>query len=248
MVESMQALKETCQKSETEPIDSRAVRRISIYLTWFLLHTPITANKVTILFLAVGVLGSFFLAIGSYWYAIVGALCLGMHLVLDHVDGEVARYRKSSSWFGVFLEVSCHQIVHASIMAGITWGVYRHYSPDATVFVFGFSALAFSLIGRDLWSQLAVALVSHPSSAGVDRAVAPETLLDLATVKKGEMGKGFVKSINTVLFSSGGFLALLLVATVCYRMDTFLYFYGIALPIRYVLRVGRVYLRRNLAV
>ena len=67
MVEPVEELKKLCRPSHEEGLLSSFERAKSIYITWLLLHTPVTANQVTILSAIFGVAGSFLLAVGSYW-------------------------------------------------------------------------------------------------------------------------------------------------------------------------------------
>lgn len=102
MVEPIEELKRICRPTHEEDLLDVFERRRSIYLTWLLLHTPITANQTTILSAVFGITGALLLAIGSYWWAIVGALCLQMCLALDFVDGEIARYKKAVPYLVLF--------------------------------------------------------------------------------------------------------------------------------------------------
>ena len=50
---------------EPEPYDRYIVRHISIFFTWFLVRTPITANQVTLLQEIVGVAGAILIGFGE---------------------------------------------------------------------------------------------------------------------------------------------------------------------------------------
>ena len=86
-----------------------------------------------------GVIGGTLLAFGT-WYTFTGALLLHLSFVFDLVDGEVARYRKSESLTGIYLELLCHHIVNPLVLMGISFGVYNIFH-DPKVFIFGFSAI-----------------------------------------------------------------------------------------------------------
>ncbi len=68
-------------------------RPISYYLAIFFLYFNISANKVTLLFLFTGIIGSLLLAIGDYMMFIVGALLIELAIILDCVDGNIARVK-----------------------------------------------------------------------------------------------------------------------------------------------------------
>ncbi|MBU1706410.1 CDP-alcohol phosphatidyltransferase family protein, partial [bacterium] len=113
-MESIKELRKKIAKSEVDwhtPRHDVIVRRISIYFTWLLLHTPLSANQVTVLQIIVGVIGSLLLIPPNYGWNLLGILLLQFGYVLDCCDGEVARYRKQSSVGGVFLDLIGHEIV-----------------------------------------------------------------------------------------------------------------------------------------
>ncbi len=121
------------------------VRPISLYLTKGFLYTPITANQVTILMLAAGVAAGTLFVFGGRWCSIAGALSFMCSLLLDNVDGEVARYRKSSSLLGMYLDRLTHNIVYPYMFVGLSFGFYAD-SGDVRIFIFGFSASLFYLL------------------------------------------------------------------------------------------------------
>lgn len=77
------------------------MRFFSIYLTRFFIRWNWTPNQVTLLSLAMGLAGVYFLACG-HWA--VGLLGLNLWYLFDHVDGEIARYTGKSSLSGYFFD------------------------------------------------------------------------------------------------------------------------------------------------
>ena len=84
------------------------LRDLSPYITWMLLKTRISANGVTGLMILVGWSTAAALLIPGVWGALL-ALVLGQfQMLIDCCDGEVARWRKTSSPAGVFLDKVGH--------------------------------------------------------------------------------------------------------------------------------------------
>ena len=79
-------------------------RRISPYLTRILLKTPITANGVTWLMVATGAAAAFALLIPGLPGAVIAALLGQLQMLWDCSDGEVARWRRTTSPKGVFID------------------------------------------------------------------------------------------------------------------------------------------------
>lgn len=84
-------------------LTANVYRRISIYISWALIHTPITANQVTLSWLVSGTVGAGLIALGSERGVMAGALLIVLSALLDVIDGELARY-KGPSLRGAFFE------------------------------------------------------------------------------------------------------------------------------------------------
>lgn len=91
------------------------LRDISSYLTWVLLKTPISANGVTGLMILVGWSVAFSLLIPGIWGPILAVILGQLQMLVDCSDGEVARWRKTSSPAGVFLDKVGHYTTEALI-------------------------------------------------------------------------------------------------------------------------------------
>ena len=146
-MESIKELREIAAKSKTShyaPRHDVVVRRISIYFTWLILHTPLSANQVTVLQIIVGVIGSFLLIPASYTWNLLGILLLQFGYILDCCDGEVARYRKQSSVGGVFLDLIGHEIVIPFMYFGLALGEFLR-TGRFELLPLGFAVAFFSL-------------------------------------------------------------------------------------------------------
>jgi phosphatidylglycerophosphate synthase len=108
------------------------LRNISPYLTWMLLKTSISANGVTGLMILVGWSTAAALLIPGIWGALL-ALVLGqLQLLVDCCDGEVARWRRTSSPAGVFLDKVGHYSTEAliPIALGIRAAAWPFEAPE----------------------------------------------------------------------------------------------------------------------
>jgi len=94
-------------------------RRVSPYVTWALVRTPLSANAITILMGALGVLGAGFFAFRGLLWPVIGALLIQVYLILDCSDGEVARWRGTTGATGIFLDRLGHYAVEASLFAAM---------------------------------------------------------------------------------------------------------------------------------
>jgi len=126
-----------------EPLFDRLVaRRISIYLTWILIHTPVTANQVTASQLVVGAVGCVLLGTGDKLLGGIGVFCFHFAYILDCVDGEISRYRGTSSMTGAFFDDVCHTIFNSMMYAGIAFALHNA-SKSIIPTIFGYLAVMF---------------------------------------------------------------------------------------------------------
>ena len=126
MVESIGELRKICYDS---PYAYRVwynkyVSKLSIYVTWLLLHTKIEANHVTIIEYFLIFISSAFLFFGKLNYILIGIMIIQFSNLLDCVDGEIARYRKKSSLTGVSLENIYHELVSYFMFFPLAFGVF----------------------------------------------------------------------------------------------------------------------------
>jgi hypothetical protein len=125
-MESISQLKQITQ-SEKRAIQSARytlLRDLSIYVTWALLHTPISANQVTLLSIMFGLAGVALVALGSPLFGLLGCGLVWGYILLDKVDGEVARYRRAQSLRGILLDEIGHLMIKPLLFAGLAIHVY----------------------------------------------------------------------------------------------------------------------------
>lgn len=104
-------LREVCQppavrgrRNSEHWVADAYLRRLSPYLTRLLLRTPITANGVTWLMVATGAAAAFALLIPGLPGAFLAAILGQLQMLWDCSDGEVARWRQTTSPKGVFID------------------------------------------------------------------------------------------------------------------------------------------------
>ncbi len=99
-------------------------RHISIYITRALIGTRVTANQVSLVNIFIALAAASLLVFGG-WIAFVGALLLRfVWLVLDCVDGELARFRGSVSVRGQYLDRAGKFFVEPYIFIALGVGLY----------------------------------------------------------------------------------------------------------------------------
>jgi len=146
MTASIKEIRRICQASrETEFyqfgwFEGNFIRKVSPYFTKLFLKIRISANQVTFISLLVGIAAGIFLTFSSTRFWIIGALLLYLFLILDDVDGEVARYNKTASPRGAFWDTISGLFVWQFTLACASFGIYSALN-EIAVLVFGFSAI-----------------------------------------------------------------------------------------------------------
>ncbi|MFJ2570185.1 CDP-alcohol phosphatidyltransferase family protein [Streptomyces halstedii] len=95
------------------------MREISLRVDRHLVNTRITPNQLTYVMTVAGVLAAPALLVPGIWGALLGVLMVQLYLLLDCVDGEVARWKKQFSLGGVYLDRVGAYLCDAAVLVGL---------------------------------------------------------------------------------------------------------------------------------
>jgi phosphatidylglycerophosphate synthase len=95
------------------------MRRLSPYFTSLLLRTPLSPNAVTALMIPAGLGAALAVSFPGLGPAIAAVALAQLQLLLDCSDGEVARWRRSYSPKGIYLDQLAHYSTEASLAAAL---------------------------------------------------------------------------------------------------------------------------------
>lgn len=143
---------------------SLSIPIIKILLTW-----NVTANQVSIILLLIGLLGCILLTFGEYWLNIGGAFLLFLSIILDYVDGAVARAKKCVSLRGAYLERTTISVVNALSFFCISVGLYR-VSHESLIMIFGFCGSISAIFNKYFYCSREVVDLIHGSPTEKGRA------------------------------------------------------------------------------
>jgi phosphatidylglycerophosphate synthase len=149
-METISELRGICQKRKTQYYTSPWVsvyihRAVSIYFTRLFLMLGASANQATFTGVVLGIAGSTLLIFSQPGYWIISAFLLYLYVIIDHSDGEIARYRKSSSPVGRYYDDVCGMIVKLYCFACLSMGVYNAVSYDRVLMI-GLIVVIFSSV------------------------------------------------------------------------------------------------------
>jgi phosphatidylserine synthase len=100
------------------------LRRLSKPLTWLAVKVGATPNQVTIASFGIGLLAAYFFAQGDTRSLIIGALLLQLSIVVDCVDGELARYTRTFSELGAWLDAITDRVKEYVVFLGLAYGAF----------------------------------------------------------------------------------------------------------------------------
>lgn len=108
-----------------------------------LLYTPISANQVTVGWVIIGIFACFLLTVGNYTASLAGAFLIQLHIILDYVDGPIARIRGVSSLEskrGIYIERIGHDLIFTSFFYSISVGAVKAGCKPLAMLNLGFLA------------------------------------------------------------------------------------------------------------
>ena len=93
----------------------RIARPLALRVTWLAVRLGLSANQVTLIALVVGCLAAAAMAAGTCQGLVGAAVLLQIWYLLDHVDGQLARYTGTASLAGAFFDFVMHYVVHMAL-------------------------------------------------------------------------------------------------------------------------------------
>jgi len=100
------------------------LRRFSKLLTWVAVKIGATPNQVTIASFAIGLYAAYLFAQGDNWSILVGAVLLQVSIIVDCVDGELARYTRNFSELGAWLDAITDRVKEYAVFLGLAYGAF----------------------------------------------------------------------------------------------------------------------------
>lgn len=151
------------------------MRGLSAHVTRRVLPLPVSPNGWTVTMIAVGVAGAVVLAVPGVATAVLAALAIQVYLLLDCVDGEVARWRGMTSATGVYLDRLGHYAVEASLLVALGIRVDGGYGAVGGATLLGLVAALLAVLSKAETDLVVVARASSGLPTDHERSAAPGT-------------------------------------------------------------------------
>jgi hypothetical protein len=98
------------------------LRKFSKILTWVAVKIKATPNQVTLLSFAIGLYSAFCFSRGTFISILLGAILLQVSIIVDCVDGELARYTRQFSKLGAWLDAVTDRVKEYMVFMGLAYG------------------------------------------------------------------------------------------------------------------------------
>ncbi|MBC7362990.1 MAG: CDP-alcohol phosphatidyltransferase family protein [Candidatus Aminicenantes bacterium] len=135
-------------RKPTDGFISRNInRRVSLFLTRYLLKLAVTPIQISVVTFLIGLTSVVFIAMGRKWL-IPGAILFELASVIDGCDGENARLTYRVSKFGGAFDITADAITFVSFFAALPVGLFRTTGEQLWLYIGGlalFSMVAFYL-------------------------------------------------------------------------------------------------------
>lgn len=102
----------------------RVARPLALRVTWIVLPWGISAHAVTLAAFLTGLAAAAGFAQGGVGGWLIGAALLQIWYLLDHVDGQLARYYGTASLDGVALDYLMHHVLGLCLPLGVGYGLF----------------------------------------------------------------------------------------------------------------------------
>jgi phosphatidylglycerophosphate synthase len=102
------------------------LRKISKLFTWLAVRLKMTPNQVTLISFAIGLLSAYEFSKGNFWGIFAGAVLLQLSIIIDCVDGELARYTRQFSQLGAWLDAITDRIKEYLVFFALAYGAAKN--------------------------------------------------------------------------------------------------------------------------
>jgi phosphatidylglycerophosphate synthase len=121
----------------------------------------LTPNLVTTLANVAKIAGAVLIVIDHHEHVIAAAILLQVGLLLDHLDGTIARYRRCGTTFGAFYDKVSDAVTWLAITGAIGWAAYRDHGDVLMPIAALGSAYALLVLGYMKWIVAAASAVAR---------------------------------------------------------------------------------------
>ena len=143
----------------------------------------ITPWELTVLSLFIRIWGAVFIALGEGNASLWGVFLIQFGVVMDHMDGNLARYRNITSLTGAFMDRIFDGLSFLAIISGLGWVAVKQGSPTYLLFLAPLTGAFYLMICYMYWSYAYSELKEFGKSKNVNPGAIVTDLSEVPTWK-----------------------------------------------------------------
>jgi phosphatidylglycerophosphate synthase len=248
-----------CQKNEKENylLDKLIFRKLSIYITILFIKLGIRPNQATMLSLVASLGSLYFLMFNTTQMLLTAAFFIFSYYMLDHVDGELARYytqtgKMQPSLRGHYFDVLVHRYSSNLMVFFLGIGIFNLYGYELAILLGFIACIGISSFPNVIAAQVIVGKIANNKEI-VSNSKMEELLLDLEKksqqvqeVHHGTLKQKLKKLIIETLFFPGHIVLLVLILIGdAFSRDFMLYSYAFNLRVLFLLVFAPLFLLKT---
>lgn len=143
----------------------------------------ITPSRITVLSFFIRIGGAIMIALGNSMTVILGVVLIQIGLVMDHMDGNLARYRKTTTLTGGFMDRVFDGASFFVIISALGWYSIKQGSPVYILLIACLSGAFYLLICYIYWSYAYYELKEKGETTSVNPGAIEKNIKDIPTWK-----------------------------------------------------------------
>ncbi len=192
----------------------------------------LTPNKITLFSLLVAILSVIFIIVGGIANFIIAAILIHLSHVLDCMDGQMARYRKTSSLAGCFFDKLTDQIQVTLWFAAVGYAAYAQSQNVLPIFLAFIGVAFYNLRGYAKYVSLYTGM--SQDNQYLDKL--SKQASDVKNKQTAGLGFGFLANLRwfvreqrkIVFFNEGVFIFMLSLALIFNQLTPMLWVFAIS--------------------
>lgn len=132
------------------PVDRYLVRPPASLIVRAVYGTKLTPNHLTLTSFFLALVAGLVYTVGRPPFFAIGGTLAMLSTIFDNADGMLARAKNMSTRYGAFLDLFLDRIADFSVLAGVTFGLYRS-SADPRVLILGLMTIGLYFLQVSLY-------------------------------------------------------------------------------------------------
>ncbi|MEC4727907.1 CDP-alcohol phosphatidyltransferase family protein [Shewanella sp. D64] len=203
---------------------------LAIVLNYFVVDIKwFTPNKITVISFITAIIAAVFILLGGVQNFIIAAILIHLSHVFDCMDGQMARYRKTSSVSGSYYDKLTDQIQVFIWFSAIAYAAFQQSGSVIPVFLALFGIAFYSLRGYSKY--VTIYLEASQTKDSTQDDTPKEVIADTAGIEFGLMAniRWFLKEQKKIFsFDEGVFIFMLSLALILNMLTPMLWVFALS--------------------